>query len=128
MRKLLICLVTVILSTACGRWGSHSEGAVEQAVKDHLNQNSHLIANSFNTKVESVSFKDDTADALVKFESKQSAGIFVEVRYGLRLENARWQVISSTPMSGQGDDSHMGGGNAPPAGAQPASPPPQPSH
>jgi hypothetical protein len=128
MHKFLICLVTVILSTACGRWGSHSKGAVEQAVKDHLNQNSHLIANSFNTEVESVSFKDDTADVLVKFVSKQSASIFVEVRYGLRLENGHWVVISSTPMSGQGDDSHKRDGNAPPAGAQPASPPLQPSH
>ena len=128
MRKLLICMVAVMVSSGCGRWGSHSKGAVEQAVKDHLNQNNHLIANSFKTEVENVSFKDDTADALVKFVSKQSASIFVEVRYGLRLENGHWQVISSTPMSGQGDDSHKGGGNAPPAGAQPASPPLQPSH
>jgi hypothetical protein len=128
MRKFVVCLLTVLLSGACGKWGTHSKGAVGQAIQDHLNQNSHLIANSFNTKVENVSFKDDTAEALVKFESKQSASIFVEVRYGLRLESGHWVVISSTPMSGQGGDSHMGNENASPAGAQPASPPLEPSH
>lgn len=128
MRKFVVCLLIALPGGACGKLGTHSKGAVQQAIQDHLNQNSHLIANSFNTKVESVSFTDDTADALVKFESKQSASIFVEVRYGLRLENGRWQVISSTPMSGQGGNSHMGNENAPATGAQPAPPPLQPSH
>jgi hypothetical protein len=128
MRKFVVCLLTVLLSGACGKWGTHSKGAVQRAIEDHLNQNSHLVANSFNTKVENVNFKDDTAEALVKFESKQSASIFVEVRYGLRLQNGHWEVISSTPMSGQGGDSHVGSGNTPPAGAQPASPPLEPSH
>jgi hypothetical protein len=128
MRNSGVCLLIILLSGACGKWGTHSERAVQQAIDDHLKQNSHLVANSFNTKVESVDFKGDTAEALVKFESKQSANIFVEVRYGLRLQNGQWQVVSSTPMSGQGNDSHGGNESVPPSGAQPASPPLVPSH
>jgi len=55
---------------------------------------------------ESVDFKDDTANALVKFQSKQSEQLFVEVRYDLKFESGQWEVASSTPMSGQGGDSH----------------------
>lgn len=128
MRKLAVCVLILLFYGACGKWRTHSKGAVQQAIEDHLNQNSHLVANSFKTKVETVNFKDDTADALVRFESKQSANIFVEVRYGLRLESGHWQVVSSTPMSGQGDDSHGRSQSAPPAGAHPASPPLESSH
>src|SRR6516165_7817006 len=115
MRKFVVCLLIVLLGGACGKFGTHSKGAVEQAIQDHLNQNSHLLANSFNTKRENVSFKGDTADALVRFESKQSAKMFVEVRYGLRLQNGHWEVVSSSMMSGMGGDVH--------AGAEPRLPP-----
>lgn len=128
MRKLGVCLLVALLNGACGKWGTHSTGAVQRAIEDHLKQNSHLVANSFNTKIENVDFKGDSAEALVKFESRESSNIFVEVRYGLRLENGQWQVVSSTPMSGQATDSHGGSENGPPAGAQPAEPPAVPSH
>ena len=128
MRKFVVCLLIVLLGGACGKFGTHSKGAVEQAIQDHLNQNSHLLANSFNTKLENVSFKGDTADALVRFESKQSAKMFVEVRYGLRLQNGHWEVVSSSMMSGMGGDFHAGGGTTPATGAQPAPSPLQPSH
>jgi hypothetical protein len=80
--------------------------AVEQAVQDHLKRNTHLVAGSYSTKIERIAFNGDTADALVRFESKQSANLFVEVDYGLRLEDGRWEVISSTPVGGLGGDSH----------------------
>ena len=128
MRELEVCLLIALLSGACGKSGTHSTGAVQRAIDDHLKQNSHLVANSFSTKIENVDFKDNTAEALVRFESKESSNIFVEVRYGLRLESGQWQVVSSTPMSGQGTDSHGGNENAAPPGAQPASPPLAPSH
>jgi hypothetical protein len=145
MRRLFVVLAATLVLAACGRWGSHSKRAVEQAINEHLSGNTHLISSNFETEIENVSFKGDTATALVKFKSKQSAAVFVEVRYSLRNEKGRWEVVSSAPMSGQGGDSH-GQGVAdqplmPPAGhpelpaghpARPAghsdAPAPQPSH
>jgi hypothetical protein len=116
---LFACLAAFVLTDACGTFGTHSRKAVEQAIQEHLNQNTHLVASSFDTRIESVTFKGDAAQALVRFQSKQSAALFVEVRYDLRLENGRWQVVSSTPMSGQGGDSHTSSvDNPPPAGAE----------
>ena len=91
--------------------------------------NPHLAAGSYTTTIERVTFNGDTADAMVRFEGKRSAGLFVEVHYGLRLENGRWEVVSSTPVSGLGGDSHRPReNNIPmPQGTQPG-PPPQPSH
>ena len=101
--------------------------AVEQSIQDHLKGNPHLVTGSYNTRIERVTFNGDSADARVRFESKQSAGLFVEVDYGLHLENGRWEVVSSTPVPGQ--DSHRPReDNVPmPQGTQPGSPP-QPSH
>ena len=111
--RTIVCLAAVVFIGACGvwkaHWGAHSRKAVQQAIQDHLSQNRSLISANFDTQIESVNFKDDTADALVKFQSKQSAQLFVEVRYGLRLESGRWEVVSSTPMSGQGVGSHGAG-------------------
>jgi hypothetical protein len=107
--RLAIVVAAFLLTGSCDRLSTHSKASVERAINDHLSQNRHLKSGSFQTKVESVDFKGDGADAVVRFESRQSSSLFVEVRYGLRLENGRWQVVSSTPMSGQGgqrDDSH----------------------
>ena len=128
-----IAIGLLLLATACNRWGTHSKTAVERAINDHLAENTHLKSGSFHTKVESVAFKGDTADAVVRFESTESSALFVEVRYGLRLENGQWQVVSSTPMSGQGGDSHgspqdQSFGQPPSAGPAPGQPAPQPSH
>ena len=133
LRAATIAVALLLLATACNRWGTRSKTAVERAINDHLAQNTQLKSGSFRTKVESVAFKGDTADAVVRFESTESSALFVEVRYGLRLENGQWQVVSSTPMSGQGGDSHASpqdqsfGQPANPAPA-PGQPAPQPSH
>lgn len=127
---LMAVVAAAVLACACSKWGMHSKAAVERAVQDHLKQNPHLKSDSFETKVESVDFKGDTADAVVRFQSRQSADLFVDVRYGLRLEGGRWQVFSSVPMSGQGGDSHRGPqdqGGAP-AGTEPAAPALKPAH
>lgn len=130
MRKLIACVAGVLLAVACGRWGVHSESAVERAIQAHLQQNPHLLRDRFTTQVESVSFQGDAAEALVKFQSKDSSGFSVEVKYGLRLQKDHWDVVSSTLLSGQGSGSHNAGEeNSPaPAGSEPASPPLEPSH
>lgn len=135
LKPMTVAMLVLIGACACKQWGTRSKASVERAINDHLAQNRHLKSDSFQTKVQSVEFKGDTADAVVRFESRQTSGLFVEVRYGLRLENGQWQVVSSTPLSGQGGDSH----NSPqdqdlglPAGTEPAGvpgrPAPQPSH
>lgn len=107
---------------------------MEQAINDHLTQNPNLKSGSFQTKIESVNFKGENADAVVRFESTQSSALFVEVRYGLQRENGKWEVVSSTPMSGQGGDSHSSAQDqsvGPPPISEPAGaaePKPQPSH
>jgi hypothetical protein len=129
--KVMVAVAAVAIAVACGRWGTHSKGAVERAIQEHLSRNSQLLSHNFTTQVERVSFNRDSADAVVKFQSTQQASLFVEVGYRLRLENGRWEVVSSTPMSGQGGDSHMAMPNnssSSPAGTEPAAPPLQPSH
>ena len=133
LKPATIAMALLLLATACDRLGKHSKAAVERAIKDHLAQNRQLKSGSFQTKVERVAFKGDTADAVVRFESTESSALFVEVRYGLRLENGEWQVVSSAPMSGQGGDSHGSPQDqsfGQPAGTEPApiQPAPQPSH
>lgn len=104
MRKLLVCFVGLLpVATGCNRLqGIQSKGAVEEAIYAHLKQNPHLALNSFTTQIEGVRFSGDTAEARVKFRSKQSAKLAVEVRYVLRREGSRWEVVSSSPVSGQG--------------------------
>ena len=133
-KLMTIILAALLLTSACSRFNGHSKAAVEKAINDHLTQNSSLKSGSFQTKIESVSFKGDNADAVVRFESRQSSALFVEVRYGLHRENGTWQVVSSTPMSGQGGDSHGSTEDqsfGPPPTSEPpgsAHPAPQPSH
>jgi hypothetical protein len=128
-----VAFAGLLATSGCKRLGglTHSEASVERAINDHLAQNRNLKSGSFQTKVESVVFKGDTASTVVRFDSRQSPGLFVEVRYGLRLEGGQWQVVSSTPLSGQGSDSH----NAPqdqslghPTGKKPTEVAPQASH
>lgn len=110
MRKLSIC-VAVLGLIACH---AAQKKAVEQAIQDHLKANTRLVAGSYNTKVERVGFNGDTAEALVRFESRQSAKLFVEVDYGLQLENGRWEVVSSNSVGGLKRDSHRPGEESPP--------------
>jgi len=129
--KLIVAMAAVMVAAACGKWGMHSQGAVERGIQEHLSRNTQLLSRNFTTRVEKVSFNGDSADAVVKFQSTQQASLFVEVGYHLRLENGRWEVVSSTPLSGQGGDSHMAspkGSSSSPAGTEPATPRLQPSH
>lgn len=129
--KMMVAVATVAVAVTCGRWGTHSRGAVEQAIQEHLSHNTELLSHNFTTQVERVNFNADSADAVVKFQSTQQASLFVEVGYKLHLENGRWEVVSSTPISGQGSDSHAAMPNdQPPAGrgTEPAAPILQPSH
>jgi len=129
--RFIVAAAVVALAVACSKWGTHSRAAVERGIQEHLSRNTQLLSRNFTTQVERVTFNGDTADAVVKFKSTQQASLFVEVGYRLRLESGRWQVVSSTPMSGQGGDSHAAApksSSPSPSGTQPAAPELQPSH
>ena len=122
MRKLLVCFVGLLpVATGCNRLqGIQSKGAVEEAIYAHLKQNPHLALNSFTTQIEGVRFSGDTAEARVKFRSKQSV-----------REGSRWEVVSSSPVSGQGmntQDTRAGRSRRTPPSFEQTPIAPMPSH
>ncbi|HEV2175851.1 MAG TPA: hypothetical protein VGW33_01400 [Terriglobia bacterium] len=133
-RMLMVLVIPALVATACNWLGAkRSKRAVEGAIQAHLKQNSRLSLGNFTTTVEEVKFDGSTAQARVKFQSKESADLAVEVGYGLKFESGQWQVISSAPLSGQGmsaQSPHDTPSTVPP-GAQPSTPAvpaPEPSH
>jgi hypothetical protein len=107
MRNALVCaiLLTMTTSASCNR-GINSRSAVEKAIEAHLERNSSLALNAFTTEISDVKFEGDNAEAVVKFESKQTPHMSVQLRYTLRKEGDHWVVQSS---SGMGGNPHGGG-------------------
>ena len=109
-----------------------SKRAVEGAIEAHLRSNPRLSMQNFDTEIETVTFKDDTADALAKFVAKEPPHNAVEVRYHLKRDGLHWKVVSSQAAGGEGMGPHMGGTAGSLAGpsSTPGQPeaPPQPSH
>ena len=133
MRKYSIAVVVgTFLLAACSMTGSlKSKRAVQGAIEAHLRGNPHISLQNFDTVVETVTFKDDTADALAKFVSKEAPHSAVEVRYQLKRDGLHWKVVSSAPASGQGMGAHTGaaGSMMEPSAAPSKSPAPlEPSH
>lgn len=126
----LAALVVVATTVSCRN--PNTKQAVQQAIDAHLQENSSINRSNFTTEIEKVDFKGDTAQALVKFQSKQASSLAVHVRYSLKRSKGHWLVLSSEPVGGQGMDSHIGpetprsGPAAPSPGA--SSPGPVTSH
>ena len=118
MHKFSIALIvgTLLLAACSMAGGLKSNDAIRGAIEAHLKDNPHLSMTNFNTQIESVQFKDDTADALAKFVSKADQNSAVEVRYQLKLEDQMWKVVSSAPAGGQGMGGHGGAMESMPAG------------
>jgi hypothetical protein len=121
-----IILSAMVMAGCQSRSGRlNTKEAVRQAVEAHLKGNAHLEISNFTTSVESVKFKGDTADALVRFQGKQSPDAAVVVRYKLKKAGDHWEVTSSAPAGGQGMHGDMGTTTAPgPAAPAPGSPAP----
>jgi hypothetical protein len=133
LRKYSIAVIVgTFLLAACTMSGSmKSKRAVQGAIEAHLRGNAHISMQNFDTVVETVTFKDDTADALAKFVSKEAPHNAVEVRYQLKRDGLHWKVVSSAPAGGQGMGAHMGttGSMMEPSAAPSQSPAPlEPSH
>ncbi len=140
MRSVLLCAIGLAIATvaSCSR-GINSKSAVEKAIHAHLERNSNLALNAFTTEVASVKFDGNSAEAVVKFKSKQAPDMSVQVQYTLHKEGDHWVVQSSSGMggnphggempipSGQGANPHDGLGvpTMPPPTSEPQ---PTPSH
>ena len=117
----------VIFLSACGNRGLHSERAVREAIEAHLKSRSDLMMTKMTLEVESVKFAGDSAQADVKYRSKDNADLAVSVHYSLRLAGDHWEVVSSSSANGTAPTPH-GAGAAPSLGNPPATPAPAPSH
>lgn len=112
-----IVLAGVSLAVGCSKAGTlESKEAVQSAIEAHLKERQNVMLANMSLEVADVKFAGDTADAEVKFRSKQSPDLVVAVHYQLRRAGDRWQVEKSTPSGGMGGSPHGGGA--------PSTPPP----
>src|SRR5579875_1366354 len=129
MRKILVSLVIlfVIGIGSCSKL--NPKAAVKEAIEKHLHENSHLMLNSFTTHFEKIDVNGDSAEALVRYQSKNLPKLAVLVRYGLKKIDGKWQVVSSSSAGGQMTNPanpHEGIGAETGTGTIPSSTPPGP--
>jgi hypothetical protein len=111
MRAILIGIVAVAcLTLMCSKGDTGSKAAIREAIEAHLKQRSNLTMANMEIEVQDVKFSGDTADAQVKFRSKQSPNLVVGVNYKLRRVDGRWKVESSSTTSGMGMSPHSTSG------------------
>jgi len=132
MRALVMSLVVLGLaaSAACHRLsGIHSKAAVQEAIEEHLKQQSNVVLQNMTVEVGDVTFNGDNAEAQVKFRSKQAPNLAVGMLYKLRRAGNGWQVESTSTAAMPGTSPH---GNTPAPAPLPSANPtdiaPQPSH
>jgi len=101
MRRFWVFFVVLAVIGAASCHKVDSNAAIQAAVENHLRRNSHLMLNSFTTHFEKVSQNGDTAQAMVKYQSKNLPKVAVEESYGLKKIDGQWQVVSSSSASGQ---------------------------
>lgn len=111
MHKFSIAVIVgMFLLSACSSSGSGTANqAIQDAINAHLKNNPQLSLENFNTKIESVKIKGDTAEALARFVTKQPPHMAVEVHYQLKREGQAWKVVSSKMAGGQGTHGEAGG-------------------
>jgi hypothetical protein len=131
--KILMAAVlgVALVGVACNR---HTESAQEKevraALETHLQQKGNLAMNNMTMEIQSVKFNGSTAEAQVRFQSKQKPELTVGIHYVLRRVGGQWQVESSSPIAGMGGDSHQQAESpsAAPGVSHPSAPAPEASH
>jgi hypothetical protein len=127
---------SALLFSACNKdGGSAADKEVRAALNAHLQKKGNLALNNMNMDIQSVKVTGDTAEAQVRFQSKQKAELAVSIRYVLHRVGDHWEVQSSTPTGGMGGDPHQSSGMAgdagsasPQAPSETDSPKPEASH
>ena len=130
MRFLIAGVVGVaLLFGACSKAGeSEPERKVRAALDAHLQKKGNLALNNMNMEVQSVKFNGNTAEAQVRFQSKERPELAVGLRYVLRRAGDHWEVESSSPVVGMGTDSHQASeASSGPRGAETPAAPAAPS-
>jgi hypothetical protein len=140
MRSMVIGFAALaLIASGCSRFAGRSRSAVRAAIEQHLREQPGLQMQNMTTEVRDVRFNGDTADAQVRFVSKESPDAFVVIRYQLRRNGGQWQVQSTSRENmGGGPHEQISGGSPAssphrqspvegPMGPVPQ-PAPQPSH
>ncbi len=132
MRAVVMSLLVLELagSAACNRLsGVHSKAAVQEAIEEHLKQQPNVVFQNMTVEVGEVTFSGDTAEAQVKFRSKQAPNMAVGVQYKLRRSGNGWKVESTSTASMLGTTPHGNiAGPTPSPSTNPTDMGPQPSH
>jgi hypothetical protein len=127
-------LGVALVSSACSKPAETAqEREVHAALEAHLQKKGNLALNNMTMEIQSVKINGDTADAQVRFQSKQKPELAVGIHYVLRRAGDHWEVESSSPIAGMGADSHQSAetpstASPAPNTSQPAGTTPEPSH
>jgi len=125
-----IPFLLALLLCGCGA-DVQSKEAIRQGVLEHLAANSSLNVESMDIEVNSVTFRDDEADAMVSFQAKgtgdPASGMMMQ--YTLERKGGRWVVTGragtdGSPHGGMGGGMGSPHGAAPPEGGLPPNHPP----
>ena len=132
MRAVVMSLLVLGLAglAACNRLsGVHSKAAVQEAIEEHLKQQRNVVFQNMTVEVGDVAFSGDTAEAQVKFRSKQAPNMAVGVQSTLRRSGNGWKVESTSTTSMPGTTPHGDtAGPTPSLSTNPTDIGPQPSH
>jgi hypothetical protein len=132
MRAVVMSLVVLGLaaSAACHRLsGVYSKAAVQEAIEEHLKQQPNVVFQNMIVEVGDVTFYGNTAEAQVKFRSKQAPNLAIGMLYKLRRAGNGWQVESTSTAIMPGTTPHGNtAGPTPSPSKNPTDIRPQPSH
>lgn len=76
-----------------------SQDSIQTAIVDHLKKRDDMMATSMKVTVDSVSFRDKEADAVVTISPKEG-GSGIQMTYNLIAEGSKWVVKKSSAQSG----------------------------
>jgi len=130
MRAVLLCILLAGLTGACAcrTGGDRSKAAVQQAIEEHLKERPNVSFEKMTMEIGEVTFNGDSAEAMVKFRSKEAPGFAVGVLYKLRRVGDGWQVESTSSASMPGTSPHGNAATPIPSTTNPPDLGPQPSH
>jgi hypothetical protein len=74
--------------------------AIPSAINHHVRNLPQGVFTNMDLEVEEVKFHGETADAYVRFESSNVAGLVIRQRYALRKSGEHWKVESRQPANG----------------------------
>jgi hypothetical protein len=116
-------LVATAVAASCSRFREQSKPAVRAAIEEHLAQQPGLQMQNMTMQMQDVKFQGDSAEAQVKYLSKESPDIYVQIRYELHKQGGRWQVQASSLVGGMPATPHEGApSRGPGAASSPADP------